>query len=327
VPCTALDHRYVYRRTEQLTAGAIYHYQMRNMRDVYVLQAVSADSVMYLVNSGNEIVARNDDYDGYKSEIIYRPDRSGTYTLIIRSYSFFSPGYCDLYRGVYGAQPKLVDSDVLFWGTTRLVAWSPGQIFETTNSTGDPFLIFLFADQAPGRAYFGPNIDDAGAGLNSRFVAPPFIEEGTGPAIGRVVLGSYSRYTQGECEFCQDDPSTLAPPKGDLSWEPNASARESIHGSQEMQQFAAQLGATKDRFEELEPAERDRKVAELRQRILSKDERRLQFMPPPEPTPQLIRSCEEYVRQSKELDQEPEGLLYTERFRRLEELETRLLAP
>ena len=92
-----------------------------------------------------------------------------------------------------------------------------------------------------------------------------------------------------------------------------------------MQQFAAQLRDTKDTLEDLEPAERERKVAELRQKILSKDERRLQFMPQLEPTSELVPTYEEYRRLSKELDQEPEGSLYSERFRRLEELETRML--
>src|SRR4051812_3869741 len=92
MPCTAIDHRYVYRRTENLTAGTIYHFFMRNMRDVYVLQAFGADSIMYLVDNTNRIVARNDDYDGRSSEIIYRPDKTGVYTLIIRSYNYFTPG-------------------------------------------------------------------------------------------------------------------------------------------------------------------------------------------------------------------------------------------
>jgi hypothetical protein len=319
VPCTTLDHRYVYRRTEPLSAtGAIYHYQIRDLRDVFIFQQIAPDPVMYLVDDTGRIVARNDDYDGAKSELIYRPEKSGNYTLIIRSFSFFSPGYCDLWRGMwvsglefYGG-PKIVESDILFWGTTRLVTWSPGQVFETTNSTGDPYLICLFADQVGGNAYFGPGIDDAGAGLNSRFVAPPFVEGGTGPAVGRVVLGSYSRSTQGECELCQDDPSALVSPREDSS-------------SRQMQQFAAQLRVGKDALEELEPGERDRQVAELLQKIHSKDEGSLQVMAPAEPTPELISSHEEYLRQSKELEQEPEGVSHNERFRRLEELEARML--
>lgn len=326
MPCEPRDHRFVYRRLEQLTAGRIYHYQMRNLRNVYILQAVAADSVMYLVDATGVIVARNDDYDGYKSEIIYQPEKSGTYTLLLRAYSFFAPGYCDLYRGVDGGTPTFVDGDILFWGGTKLVTWTPGQIFETTNSTGDPYLIFLFADQVAGHAYFGPTVDDAGAGLNSRFVAPPFVEGGTGPAVGRVVLGSYSRTTQGECELCQEDPSALAREE-ELSDLQQSSAIEPAQRGREMQQFAELLKDSKDELEELQPAERDKRVAEMRQKILSKDERRLQFLPSPELTPDLVRCYEDASRQLKELDQEPDGLLYIEQVRKVEELETRMIAP
>jgi hypothetical protein len=332
VPCEYLYHRYVHRRTEQLTGGHTYHYQMRNVRPVFILQSWAPDSVMYLVDKNNEIVARNNDY-GYweggpgpiyrSSEIIYRPEQSGIYTLILRSWTYLSPGYCDLYRAVHPDWPepslKLLEKDVLFWGGgTRHVRYRPGTVFETTNSTGDPYLIFMTSDNEYASVYFGSGIDDAGAGLNSRFVVPNFDwwQPDTEPQLGTVILGSFSPSSQGECDFCHDDPSALAPQRV---------RRENIQRSHEMQQFAAQLIDTKDTLEDLEPAERERKVAELQQKILSKDERRLRFMPPPEPPPELVRSYEEYRRLSKELDQEREGSLNSEQFQRLQELETRML--
>ena len=107
---------------------------------------------------------------------------------------------------------------------------------------------------------FWSGIDDAGGGLNSRFVVPhfPTWDPDTLAGSGKVMLGSYTPSTQGECDFCQDDPSALAPPREER--------RENIHRSREMQQFAAQLRDTKDPLEDLEPAERERKVAELRQK-------------------------------------------------------------
>src|SRR5829696_7719004 len=94
----------------------------------------------------------------------------------------------------------------------------------------------------------------------SRFVVPhfPTWDPDTLAGSGKVMLGSYTPSTQGECDFCQDDPSALAPPREER--------RENIHRSREMQQFAAQLRDTKDPLEDLEPAERERKVAELRQK-------------------------------------------------------------
>jgi len=285
------------------------------VRDVFVFQQIPPDPVMYLVDGQNRIVARNDDYYDQSSEIIYQPEVSGQYTLILKSFSYFSPGYCSLYRGVRGYdRPFSVDRDILFWGGTRIVTWTPGQVFETTNSTGDPFLIFLFADQAPGMAYFGAGIDDAGAGLNSRFIAPPFAEGGSGPAVGRVVLGSYSPGTQGQCEFCQDDPSAVAPAPRE---------QESAPRSEQMQRLTAEVSDMKKTLEELEPAERDRNVDELRQKVSLEGEQAVG--PPAELTPELLGDYEEYRRQSKQLEEQRGGLVYNDQLRALQKLESLVL--
>src|SRR5439155_16656188 len=110
-----------------LQASKTYHFLTRNLQP---LTSASPDPVMYLVR-GNDIVAFNDDYIGLASEIIYMPPAADTYRLVIRAYATATPGFCDVYRGVDGAPPSLLDSNVMFGGTYVWVRWKLGEWFET----------------------------------------------------------------------------------------------------------------------------------------------------------------------------------------------------
>jgi hypothetical protein len=316
MPCQSTFHRYVYRRSEQLTAGTAYHFQTRNLRDVFIFQSAPADPFMYIVNQNRDIVAFNDDYTGLASEIFYTPSVTGQYTLVIRAYDTTRPGYCDLYRGVSGAPPGLVERDVLYFGVRHFAQWNQGDVIETTNSSGDPYLLLITG----GRMYFGFGIDDAGAGLNSRFVTPT-------AGSGLVILGSYSRATEGNCDLCQDPsegPIFLTP---DIAFDASASERRDAPGSREMRQFTTQLKENKEDLEALEPAERDRRVADLQERTLSEEERRMQTALPPQAPPDSVRLLENYLERYKELEPELEGLSYTDRSQRLTELKRRMVGP
>jgi hypothetical protein len=312
--CVSVFHRYVYRRYEQLDAGTTYHFQTRNLRDVFIFQSAAADPVMYIVNDTNDIVAFNDDYTGLASEIIYTPTVTALYRLIIRAYTTKTPGYCDLYRGVSGAPPNLVESDVLFFGVRVNAQWNQGDVFETTNSTGDPYL-FLHAGN---KLYWD---DDSGPGLNSRFVAPS-------AGSGIVILGSYARTTEGQCDLCltpAQGPISLTP---FLSPTPSPQERRYVVGSREMERFASHLRESKEDLERLEPAQRDRRVVELQQRTLSEEERRIQVAPPmPQATADFVRLQENYLQRYRELEPELEGLSYTERSQRLAELKRQMVGP
>jgi hypothetical protein len=72
-----LPHSYVYRRDVSLQAGTTYHFLTSNLQP---LTSANCDPVMYLVR-GNDIVAFNDDYTGYASEIIYTPAVADGYRL------------------------------------------------------------------------------------------------------------------------------------------------------------------------------------------------------------------------------------------------------
>jgi hypothetical protein len=312
MPCISSYHRYVYRRAEALTAGATYHFRTDNLRNVFLFQGSAPDPVMYIVDGNRNIVAVNDDYNGLASEIFYTPSDTGVYSLVIRSFNTDRPGYCDLYRGVNGAALTLVERDVLFWGVRHDRQWNQGDVLETGNSSGDPYLLIITPSSSVGsKMYFGPGIDDAGAGLNSRFVAPA-------AGSGLVILGSYSRATEGNCDFCQD------PSEGLIS---SSRALEAAagSGSREMRRFTRELQESKATLEELEPSERDRRVAELQERALSEEEQRLQSMPVPQATPDAIRCVDNYLDRYKELESELEGLSYSERSERLAELKRRMV--
>jgi hypothetical protein len=319
--CQSTFHEYVYRRSEQLSAGTAYHFQTRNLQDLYIFQSAPADPVMYIVDQNLDIVARNDDYTGLASEIFYTPSVTGQYTLIIRAFNTKRPGYCDLYRGVSGAPPVLVEAHVKFFGVLHFAQWNQGDEFETANSSGDPYLFLISGPDATGsKMYFGPTIDDAGFGLNSKFVAPT-------AGSGLVILGSYSRDLQGHCDLCQSPtagPIFLTP---DFSSNVRPLEQRDASGSREMQRFTRELKETKEflEAEAMESAERDRRVADLQQQILSDDERRSPVPLPPQATPDSVRLLENYLERYKELEPELEGLSYTDRSQKLTELKRRMV--
>ena len=322
--CQSTFHRYVYRRSIDLARGVSYNFQTRNLRDVFWFQSAPADPVMYLVKpNSNEIVARNDDYNGLASEIFYTADSSQTYTLVIRARTTATPGYCDIFGRVAGGSFLRVDRDALFFGVRHPAQWNAeGQVFETTNSTGDPYLIFIIGDFAGGDMYFGPGVDDAGTGLNSKFVTPA--PSGPGTASGLIILGSYSRWTEGNCDLCTPDLDGAA---SHGPSRPGRSEREHDAESLPMRRFTAAMKEQKEDLESLEPGERDKRVAELRQSTLSEEERRLQTVPVPQATPDLPRGYADYLRRYKDLAPELKDLSYIERSQKLAALKERTVGP
>jgi hypothetical protein len=256
MPCESTYHRFVYRRSEQLAAGTAYHFQTRNLRNVFLFQGSPPDTVMYIVNQTNDIVAYNDDYSDLASEIFYTPTVSGSYLLIIRAYNTDRPGYCDLYRGLNGSAPSIVERDILFWGISSYKQWNAGDVIQTTNSSGDPYMFVHLGN----KLYWD---DDAGAGLNPRLVA-------RAGGTGLITLGSYSRSTEGGCDLCiEREPARLAATAEDQAL--SAVGNPSTNGADQV--FAQDLLGIKEELEALEPTERERRVTELQQRIFSEEER------------------------------------------------------
>jgi hypothetical protein len=313
MPCASVFHRFVFRRFEPLVAGTIHHYRIRNLHNLCIFQSAAADPVMHIVAPNGDVLAENDDVTGLASEIIFTPTVSGPATLIIRGFSTKTPGVCNLEKGLGGAPPTAINTNLVFFGVTAFAAWNAGDVFSTSNSTGDPFFFLrtgtkMFTD------------DDSGPGLNSRFVAPT-------AGTGRLILGSFSLASEGACDLCLDPgagPVTLA---FNLSERPHESERKpgATSGSPEMERYVSELRESKEALEELEPAERDERVNELQQRLLSEEERRPMVLPAPQAAADFVRLQEIYLERYGEIEPELEKLSPEERSKRLEELKSRIV--
>jgi hypothetical protein len=304
----SLPHSYVYRRDVGLAAGTTYHFQTRNLRSGWFGRP---DPVMYLVR-GNDIVAFNDDYTGYASEIIYTPNVAGIHKLVIRAFTTSTPGYCDLYQGVGGAAPSLLASDVMFGGTYIWVRWKLGEWFETGLNTiyfttnglglggggsgaGDPYLFLIYPESRVGSKMYWN--DDGAGSLNSK-IEPP------AGGTGTLILGSYSRYTDGMCALALVGQSYKAPWMSPAPW---ASVAEPVPHTPTVTKYVEELKRQKPDLEKLSPEERDQQVLKLQRRMLSEEEIRQQRAPMPAVSTELVRRqglfAERYQQMEKDLAQ------------------------
>jgi len=242
-----IPHTYVYWRYRYLTAGVQYVWETRDLRAPI---SHHCDTYMYLVR-GNTIVAKNDDYNGLASLIAYVPTVSGVYSLIIRAYSKYTSGTCDVYQSVGGGSPSRIDNDVNFGGYTVSAHWKADERILTRNATGDTFLYIIHGNTML-------RDDDSGDGLCSS-ISPGY--EG----YGLVVVGSYSRYTEGFTSLCNYYQSYLDNPGSQ-----NEVDDPKIVISKAMAKFQTELIKEKASLEELSDKEREARVLKLRNSILSK---------------------------------------------------------
>ncbi len=319
-----LPHSYVYRRDVSLQAGSTYHFQTRNLRP---LRSGNADPVMYLVLE-HDIVAFNDDYVGLASEIIYTPMVTGTYKLVIRAFTTSTPGVCDLYQGVNGAPPSLLESNVTFAGTYVWVRWKQGEWFETGRGLvidlggevnvgnvgalpgdgSDPFMFLIYPEHAVGSKMYW---NDDGAGSLQSKIEPP-----TG-GTGTVILGAYSRYTGGECRLALVGESYKAPWMSPGPW---AFEVEPAAPTPTVQKYMEHLGRQKPALDELSPDERDQRVLELQRRMLSEEEIRRQLAPIPAASTELVSRQEIFLDRYRQMEKELEQMPYDERGTKLAQL-------
>lgn len=244
-----ISHTYVYRRRFSLNAGVQYIWETRDLRAPIFH---SCDTYMYLVR-GNTIVAKNDDYNGLASLIAYVPTVSGTYYLIIRAYSKYTSGTCDVYKSVGGGSPSRIDNDVKFGGYPVSAHWKADERILTRNATGDTYLYFIHGNTML-------RDDDSGDGLCSS-IRPGYA------AYGRVIVGSYSRWSEGTTWLCNYYQSYLDNPGSqDEVDDPK------IIVSENMAKFQTELMKEKPSLEKLSHQERETKVQKLRDSILSKED-------------------------------------------------------
>jgi hypothetical protein len=315
MPFADVFHRFVFRRTEMLVAGQIHQYQITSLRNLYSFQGASADPVMHIVAPDGTILAENDDFNGAASEIIFTPKTSGPATLIIRPFSTKTPGVCNLLKGLDGMPPAPLTTNLTFNGVTAFAAWNAGDVFQTITSTGDPMLFVrtnantMFMD------------DDSGPGLNPRFSAPI-------GGVGRVILGSFSLASEGVCRFSLDPGAGEISLAFNLSERPDERIRDQLDEptmTPQMERYVARLLETKETLEALEPTERDQKVMELQEELLSEDERRPMVLPAPQARADFVRLQRVYRERYMELERELAELRYEERAARIAELKTKIV--
>jgi len=307
----SLPHSYVYRKDVGLLAGTTYHFQTRNVRSGWFGRP---DPVMYLVR-GNDIVGFNDDYTGLASEIIFTPTVADTYRLVIRAFTTATPGYCDLYQGVGGAAPSLLESDVMFGGTYIWVRWKLGEWFETGRSVivflsewdargsvpADPYLFLIYPDSAVGSQMYWD--DDSAGSLNSKIVPP---SGGT----GTIILGSYSRYSGGECALGLVGQSYKAPWMSPAPW---ASVAEPVVLTPTVTKYIKELERRKPTLEKLSPDERDEQVLDLQRTLLSEEEIRQQRSPVPAVSTELVHRQDDFLEHYSQMERDLVEMSYHER--------------
>ncbi len=313
---------YVYRRDFVLTAGRTYHFQTRN------LTGAGADPFMYLLRN-NTIVASNDDYSGLASEIVFTPTATGSYRVIIRAYTTSTPGFCDLYQGIDGMPPSLVESNVRFAGTYVHARWHAGEWFETAFTTdgtvvfgttglpdapaspsSDPYLLLITA----GELYWD---DDSGEDLNSKIVPPS-------SGMGTIIVGAYSRYTEGVCMLGLVNMSYKSPWMSPAPWSQKAPP---VALTGRMKQYVKELQRAKAKLDRLTPGDRDTKVLELQRRILSEEEIRLQAAPPPNYTVELARRQKQFLSSYAGMEKALKRMSYADRSARLSSLKREIMGP
>jgi hypothetical protein len=315
-----LPHSYVYRRDLSLQGGKTYHLQTRNLRP---LTSANPDPVMYLVR-GNDIVAFNDDYAGLASEIIYTPTVADIYRLVIRAYTTTTRGLCDLYQGVDGAPPSLLEANVVFGGTYVRVRWKLDEWFETgrgvvvdlgngdfnvgvvSGDPPDPYLFLIYPDHAAGSKMYWD--DDSAGNLHSRIVPP------TG-GTGTIILGSYSRYTGGVCRLALVGQSYKAPWMSPAPW---AFVTEEAPPTPTVTKYMEELKRRKLELDKLSPDERDQQVLELQRTILPEEEIRQQLPSPARGLDRaLVRRQEIFAERYSEMEKDLVQMSYEERAAKL----------
>jgi hypothetical protein len=240
-----------------LSAGTQYIFETRDLRAGWFF---TPDTYMYLVR-GNTIVARNDDHYGLASLIAYQPSVSGSYLLVIRAYSKYNAGTCDVYQTTGGGSPQKIDNDVRFGGYPISAHWKGDERIETRNATGDTYLFLVHGNTMLRN-------DDGGAGLHSR-ITPGY--EG----YGQAYVGSYSRYSEGETWLCNYYQSYL-----DNPGERDEIDDPAIVVTDAMARFQAEMRKHKASLEELSPEElaeqsvqaEEERIQKIRDSILDTDD-------------------------------------------------------
>ncbi len=177
-------------------------------RDTF--QGTNPDTVMYLIDPlTRTVVARNDDANANedRSRIVFRPDRSSIYEVIVRAKTRTTPGRADLYVNGFrllagqhfaGEMLRPLLKDGLINGRQDCVA--------TRRTSGNPLFVWLLSSSSNGDPGVGASVvedNDDGVGVNARVCFSDFRPHfpSSDAARGMLILGSASTATEGATKF------------------------------------------------------------------------------------------------------------------------------
>ncbi|WP_449405434.1 DUF7689 domain-containing protein [Methanocella conradii] len=154
----------------------------------------ASDPVMYLFNANDPVNGgswSNDDYNGFQSRIDVTIPSTGSYILLLRSFSSSSPGTSDLYKdgSLYASNVALAGTRVYCGGVSKT-----GELnYFTAKLTGDS-RIWLEDSSSPYPGKItGFNDDYAGSGDFNWGLASR-VKKDFSPSINYVLVSSYSSY-------------------------------------------------------------------------------------------------------------------------------------
>lgn len=169
----------------------------------------------------------------------------------------------------------------------------------------DPYLFLIYPASAVGSKI---HWNDDGAGFRDSKIVPP--SGGT----GTVILGSYSRYTGGECRLALVGQSYKAPWRSPAPW---ASGADPVTPTPTVAKYMEELQREKPALNKLSPDKRDQRVLELQRRILSEEEIRRQLAPMPAVSTEMVRRQSLFLERYVQMEGDLVQMSYDERAAKL----------
>jgi hypothetical protein len=329
--CTAqIPHTAIFTRTVTLTAGTVNHFLTSGTSSGWFGHP---DPVMMLVSPTGTIVAFNDDFVGLDSDILFTPTTTGTFRLIVHSFSTPSSGFRNVLFSVGGAAPTTLGAARRFGGTHALADWVAGTRFVTAGTSGDAVLLVLSGTGVGSQALFNDDVGSSSgplpfpAGMMSTLdasITPPFSAHGgvNDNVSTRLIVGSFSSNTEGSTVACQLFRSWISPllsPPGD------APTRAPVPNTPEMKQYLKEYSQMKARLTRMDPDERDRATLALQRRILPESQIRLLAAPASFPTAAYTRAQDQYLARVHARENELANLDHEQRSAVLEKMKAELV--
>jgi hypothetical protein len=291
--CTEdIPHSAIIRIFRTLNGGVTYHFYTTNTTGWW-WPSPHPDPVMHIVNVKDSVIAAsNDDFIGLDPHIVFRPQETALFVLIIHSYSTATAGWTDVMLSINSGTPVALATRAKFGGTKVLTDWNAGITFETAGGWGDKYLIL----RAGNRMFF----NDDGAGFPNSRITPPFSLHGGSTASGAAAyVGSFSEFTEGRTALCQYYRSWMQPLLSPPGMGPTPTP---FPTSREMAGFVQEYEQLKPALQGLDADERDAQILELQRRLLPESQIRQFASTPSLATAGFVEAQERFLAQYRETE-------------------------